>query len=118
MQARPMVPNLRATLRHSVMEGGLYAAMVGFGEVYFVADAVRLGANPYEVVLQATLPLFVGSMGPLLALRILRSGRSRKAVVVAGALGQVFALCAILFSQLLGSASPSLLIALVCAYQV
>ena len=47
-------------LRMSIWEGVVWALMVGLGETYFIADAVRLGASPLELGLIVTLPLGAG----------------------------------------------------------
>ena len=61
----PLDALVRRTMARSVVEGVLYAVMVGLGEVYFVADAIRLHASAVVVILVSTLPLFLGSLGSL-----------------------------------------------------
>jgi MFS family permease len=61
------------TLRLSVTEGTLAAVMVGLGELWFVADAVRLGGSPIQLSLLVTLPQLVGSIGSVAMLRSLRA---------------------------------------------
>lgn len=110
--------DVRRALRLSVADAFAYATMVGLGEVYFLADAIRLGATSLEQALVVTLPLLLGSAGPLLALRALVGGRSRRRFVVLSAAGQAAALLALAAVDLAGAASPGLLLACVAAYQV
>ena len=53
------------------MEGAVYALMVGCGETYFLANAVRLGASPLQQGLVVTLPLCVGAGGAVLSIAML-----------------------------------------------
>jgi hypothetical protein len=78
----------RRAMRLSLAEGVFYALMVGFGELYFIADAVRIGASTLELGLVVTLPLCAGAAGPMMALWLLRRGRRRKHIVVAAAFAQ------------------------------
>ena len=102
----------------SVLDGVLYALMVGFGETYFVANAVRLGASALELGLVVALPLCVGALGPLLALARLARVRHRKPLVVFMAGAQVAALLGIAALDDAALLGPRLLIAVVCLYQV
>ncbi|MGB5683620.1 MAG: MFS transporter [Polyangiales bacterium] len=105
-------------MRLSLADALFYALMVGAGEVYFLADAVRLGATSVEQALVITLPLCVGTLGPLLSLGLLGRFRRRKAVVVSAATLQALTLFTIVFTDTTGTLSPPLLIALASAYQV
>lgn len=108
----------RRAMRLSLADALFYALMVGAGEVYFLADAVRLGATSVEQALVITLPLCVGTLGPLLSLGLLGRFRRRKAVVVSAATLQALTLFTIVFTDTTGTLSPPLLIALASAYQV
>lgn len=110
--------NTRRAMRLSLADALFYALMVGAGEVYFLADAVRLGATSVEQALVITLPLCVGTLGPLLSLALLGRFRRRKAVVVSAATLQALTLFTIVFTDTTGTLSPPLLIALASAYQV
>jgi len=101
-------------MRLSLVEGALYALMVGFGETYFLADAVRLGATRLEQGLVVTLPLCAGALGSLASLALLARVRTRKRIVVASTLVQVAILVAL---ALRGALSPTALIGAVCLYQ-
>jgi MFS family permease len=72
----------------SILDGVLFALMVGASESYFGASAVALGHSDTALAMLCTLPLFAGALtqaftGPL----VLWLG-TRKRVVVAGALIQ------------------------------
>jgi MFS family permease len=110
--------SVQRSMRLSVIEGLAFALMVGLGEIYFLADAIRLSATRLEQGLVVTLPLFVGSAGPLLALRLLALLPQRKPLVVGAALLQALALLAVGIMDALGVSSPATLIACACAYHV
>jgi MFS family permease len=105
-------------MRLSLADALFYALMVGAGEVYFLADAVRLGASSLEQALVITLPLCVGTLGPLLSLGLLGRFHRRKAVVVSAAIMQALVLFTIVLSDGTGTLSPPVLIALASGYQV
>lgn len=105
-------------MRLSLADGAAYALMVGTAEVYILADAIRLGARPIELALLVGLPLAIGALGPLLALRSLARARSRKPLVVGAALAQAGVLAALGLVDLARASSPASLIALVSLYQV
>lgn len=111
----PSKPRL-ATLRLSVVEGALAAGMVGLGEFWFVADAVRMGAGPLQLALLVTLPQLIGALGALAMVRSLRHAHSRRSRVVAMVLGQALVLGGLAAMQLRGGASPWALVAVACAY--
>ena len=105
-------------MRLSLADGLFYALMVGAGEVYFLADAVRLGATPLQQALVITLPLCVGTAGPLLSLALLGRFGRRKPIVVTAALLQAITLLSIVVVDLSGRLTPNLLIGLASAYQI
>jgi len=90
--------------------------MVGCGETYFLANAVRLGATPLQQGLVITLPLCVGAGGAVLSIAMLAKVARRKPVVVAGAALQVAALAAVAATDVIGLLEPGLLIALACVH--
>ncbi len=105
-------------MRLSVADAICYAAMVGLGEAFFVADAVRLGAGPVALGLVVALPLCLGAAGPLVALALLSRVRRRKWIVAASAAGQAGVLGALATCDATGRSTPALLIALASAYQM
>ncbi|MCA8979760.1 MAG: MFS transporter [Planctomycetes bacterium] len=116
---KPLSPEtIQRSLRLSVVEGLAFALMVGFGEVYFLADAIRLSATRMEQGLIVALPLFVGSLGPITSLLFLSKLRSRKPLVVGASLGQGLTLAALGLADYLGASSPMTLLVGACAYNV
>ena len=105
-------------MRLSLADALFYALMVGAGEVYFLADAVRLGATPLQQALVVTLPLCVGTLGPVMSLGLLGRFRRRKPVVVTAASLQAALLLSIVVVDLSGRLSPNALIGLACGYQI
>jgi MFS family permease len=102
--SRPPLPPLTSrqverSLRLSVLDGVLYSVMVGFGDAYILANAVRLGATSLAQGLVIALPLFGGALGSVLAVRVLARATRRKPVVVAGATLQVLALTSIVLLE-------------------
>ena len=101
----------------SIFEGSLFAIMVGFGDAFFLADAVRLGASPLQQGLVITLPLLLGGIGSVLALRLLARAPARKQVVLVGVALQVLVLSALAALQANQLVTPALLILLVSLHQ-
>jgi MFS family permease len=116
----PSLPaaDLARSLRLGVIEGVCWAVMIGFGETYFLANALRLGANTLEQALVVTLPLALGAGGPLLALRLLYKAPRRRPVVVSLTALQCGVLLAMSLSDFAGALTPERLIALACVYQM
>ena len=104
-------------MRLSIREGAAWAMMVGLGETYFIADAVRLGATTFELALTVTLPLALAGAGPLLTLSTLRT-RSRRPVAVTAALIQALVLATLAWLDGTGGNAPRVLIAMACLYQI
>jgi len=109
---------LARTLVLSKVEGMAFATMVGLGEAYFVADAIRLGSTALQIALIVGLPLCVGALGPLMALRLLGRFRRRRALTAIAASGQALVLALLAVADRQHLASPALLILGVCIYQV
>lgn len=105
-------------MRLSLAEALFYALMVGAGEVYFLADAVRLGATSLEQALVITLPLCVGTVGPLMSLGLLGRFGRRKPIVVTAATTQALILFTIVSADARGTLSPRVLIGCASAYQI
>ena len=109
---------LRRSMGLSKLDALAYALMVGFGEAYFLADSVRLGATTTEIALLVGLPLALGGLGPVLALRLLGRFGRRKPIVVGGASIQALMLFMLAWLDGSGSATIRLLIGISIAYQV
>lgn len=117
-QTRLSPEAIQRSLKLSIFEGLAFALMVGFGEVFFLADAIRLSATRLEQGLIVALPLFVGSIGPLSSLFALSKLRSRKPFVVGASLGQGMILLSMAFADWRGWSSPQTLIVGACAYNI
>jgi MFS family permease len=105
-------------LRISIVDGILFALMLGASESYFGACAVSLGHGDTALALLATLPLFAGATaqaftGPL----VLWLG-SRKRVVLTGALIQGLSHLGLIAIAALSVHSFWLLLSLILLYYV
>ncbi len=109
---------LRRTLRLSVFEGAVWALMVGLGELFFVADAVRLGADRVFAAAVVIVPLLAGSVGGWLGSQALRFVDRRRPLVCAVVAGQVAVLEALAAIELAGQSTPWVVLAGACAYYV
>lgn len=103
-------------MRLGIPEGIASAAMVGFAEMYFVPDALRLGAGPVTVALLVGLPLAIGGGGAAIGLWLLARWPRRRGLVVLGAVAQAMLLFALGAVELHGNGSSDLLVAATCAY--
>jgi len=81
---------IRKSLRYSVFDGAFSAAMIGFGESFFVAYALFLKATTLQVALLSALPQALGSLLQFFSNGLIRALGSRKRLVIAGALLQGF----------------------------
>lgn len=106
----------RVAMRLSVIEGAFYAVMFGLAELYFVPDAIRMGASPVVVGLMVGFPLATGALGAALGLQLLRIAGTRRRVVVAGVSCQALVLLATAWMQWTGLGTIATLLASVCIY--
>ncbi len=83
--AAPTAEQTRRTLRLSVIDGVLFALMVGCSESYLGALAVQLGHGDGALALLVTVPLLVGALSQLGAGWVATRLGSRKRLVVTGA---------------------------------
>lgn len=104
-------------MRLAVLEGIVYALMVGLGEQNFVLDVTRLGGSALEQGLVVSLPLCLGAAGPLLALGALARIGRRKPVVVASTLLQAAILVLLSLGEFLRAVTPAALILAATIYQ-
>jgi MFS family permease len=77
------------SLRHAVWDGVTVSAMAGMAEGYFSAFAVLLKATTAQVGLLASLPPLAATMAQVFSVWLGRHVRSRKSIIVGGALLQV-----------------------------
>ncbi len=111
-------PAVRRALRLSVVEGSVWALMVGLAENYFIAIAVFLGATPFQIGLVATLPLALGGLGPLITIALLRWRPRRRPLAVAGVVVQVSSLIGLSLLLRQGRLHLTELIVGICLYQM
>jgi MFS family permease len=102
----------------SLFEGAFFAFMVGSGESYLIANAVRLQASPLELGLVVSLPLCLGALGPLATLAVLSKLARRKPWTVAAALAQAAVLLAISLLDVAGLLVIQVLIVAACLSQM
>ncbi len=103
-------------MRRSFAEAIAYAAMFGLAEMFFVPDAVRLGAGPLAIAVVVGLPLAAGAAGASVGLRLVGWSSRRRPVVVGGVVGQALVLCALATAEAMTLNTPALLVAAACAY--
>ena len=84
---------VRKSLRYSVTEGAFAAAMVGFGESFFVAYALLFHASTLQIGLLSALPQALGSLFQFFSTTLIRIFKSRKRFVMSGALLQSSYVC-------------------------
>jgi MFS family permease len=105
-------------LRISLIDGVLFALMLGVSESYFGACAVALGHSDTALALLATLPLFAGALAQALTGPLLLLFGSRKRLVACGALLQAISHLGLIVVSALSIQSFWLLLALVLLYYV
>lgn len=103
-------------MRRSFVEGSFYAVMVGLAEMYFVPDAVRLGAGAVEVAWLVGLPLAFGALGAAVGLRALGWWGRPRPVVVFGVIAQALVLLGLAVAELRAWTTPSVLVVAACGY--
>ena len=108
----------RRTLRLGVREGIAWAFMVGLGEMFFVADAIRLGADRVFAASVGILPLLAGSLGGILGLALLGRVRWRRPLIVGLVVLQATVLFGLAALDLTGRGSPLAILAAASAYTV
>jgi len=85
-------PHIRGTLEHSLKDGIAFSVMAGGGESYFSAFAILLQATTAQVGTLVTLPPLIASFFQLVSAWIGRRLKSRKVIIIGGALMQAAAL--------------------------
>ncbi len=102
----------------ALVDGVLYAAMVGAGESSFVPTAEKLNATVPELGLVVGLPLALGAIGPLLALLWIGRFQNRRPLVVIATSIQTALVFVVPWLDRLGEHAPAAMIGLCCLYQV
>jgi MFS family permease len=107
---------VRESLRHSVTEGAFAAAMVGFGESFFVAYALLLKATTLQVGLLSALPQALGALLQFFSNALIRFFGSRRQLVISGALLQALMYLPIALIFFSGESSVWYLLLFACLY--
>lgn len=76
------------SLRHSQHDGMAYAVMTGAGETYLSAFALLLHASTWQIGLLTALPPLIGSFAQVLSAWLGQIIKTRKVIIVKGALLQ------------------------------
>jgi MFS family permease len=109
---------IRKSLRYSVIDGGFSAAMIGFGESFFVAYGLLMKASALQVGLLSSLPQALGSLLQFFSNRLIRAFGSRKRIVVAAALAQGVMYVPIALAFFTGPSRVWYLLLFACLYWV
>ncbi len=109
---------LGRSLRYSVIDGAFSAAMIGFGESFFVAYALFMQASSLQVALLSSLPLALGSLLQFFSNRLIRAFGSRKQVVVNAALFQALMYLPVALVFFFGSGRVWHLVVFACIYWI
>ena len=105
-------------LRISLVDGALFALMLGASESYFGACAVALGHTDTSLALLATLPLFAGALAQAFTGPLVLLFGSRKRLVAAGAFVQALSHLGLITISAMGLNSLWALLALILLYYV
>jgi MFS family permease len=115
LAAAPSRSRLRRSLRASTLDASCYAAMVGFGETYFPAFALFLGASPLQVGIVTTVPILAGAAFQLWATAAAHRLGDRRWVIASAALQAAVFVPIALLARRTGGGYPALL-AWACLY--
>jgi MFS family permease len=107
---------VRKSLRYSVSEGAFAAAMVGFGESFFLPYALLLKASTLQVGLISALPQAAGSLLQFFSNTLITRFHSRKRFVMVGALLQALMYIPMGLVFFLGEARVWHLLLFTCLY--
>ncbi len=107
---------VRKSLRYSVTEGAFAAAMVGFGETFFLPFALLLKASTLQIGLIGALPQALGSLLQFFSNTLIARFRSRKRFVMSGALLQCLMYLPVGLAFFLGEHRVWLLLVFACLY--
>ena len=87
--------------RYGLRDGACQAITQGSGEQYLSAFALLLHASPFQLSLLSALPQLIGTVAQVASVKLLRWFPDRKALILAGTVGQAFAWVPILLLPLL-----------------
>ncbi len=107
---------IRDSLVFSVLDAAFSSAMVGFSESYFQAFAVHLKASTIQVGIIYSIPMFLGSLMPLLSGAFLTCMRSRKSLNVWVGAFRTLLFVPLMFTERLGPGRFWVLLAIISLY--
>jgi len=102
----------------SIVDGILFALMLGASESYFGACAVSLGHTDSALALLATLPLFLGALAQCFSGALILWLGSRKRLVAVGAFVQALTHLGLIAVALYSVHSLALLLSLIVLYYI
>lgn len=118
-RARRANDRVKKSLWCSIMDGSFYSAMVGFGESFFSAFAVFLGATSMQLGLLGSLPQTLGSVSQLFSNKILEMfGNSRKRFICINAFLTALLYIPIALVYFFGTLRVYHLIIFICIYWI
>ena len=85
---KTIVQKIKTALRFSTAEGMAYGTMLGFGDNFIVAFAIALQTSSFQIGILCSVPGFLASIAQLWDVELVRRLKSRKALVLIGALLQ------------------------------
>jgi MFS family permease len=107
---------VRKSLRYSLFDGTSSAAMIGFGESFFIPFALLMKATTLQVALLSSLPQALGSLIQVFSNWLIRGLGSRKRLVIYAALFQGFMFLPIALVFFFGEFRIWRLLVLICLY--
>ncbi len=106
----------KRSLKYSIVDGCGYAAMIGFGETYFIPLLVAIGATNYQIGLFTSAPQAFVAFSQFAGIFFVERFTRRKRIVVAAAAMQSVFLLTLCILALFGSLSPMLFLLLSIVY--
>jgi len=107
---------VRKSLRYSLFDGSSSAAMIGFGESFFVPYALLMNATNLQIALLSSLPQALGSLTQVFSNWLIRGLGSRKRLVIYAAVFQGFMFIPIALTFFSGEFRIWQLLGLICLY--
>jgi MFS family permease len=108
--------HVRKSLRYSLFDGTSSAAMIGFGESFFIPYALLMNATTLQIALLSSLPQALGSLIQVFSNWLIRGLGSRKRLVIYAAVFQGFMFIPITLTFFSGKFRVWQLLGLICLY--
>ena len=109
---------IQKSLRYSIFDGAFSAAMIGFGESFFVPFALFLKATSIQIGVLSSLPQALGSLLQLFSGRLISFFGSRKRLVALAALLQGLMYIPVALVFFFGTFRVYHLILFICLYWI